>query len=99
MQERGADGLKSLTPKQQNYVRNGHRMAQRHPQGARLFSDVNRALIRLTGGRLGGTMQGVQVGLLTTTGRRSGTPSLRRELRSCPVRQSWHGAGRLSRRG
>ena len=72
MQERGADGLKGLTPKQQNYVRRGHRMAQRYPKGARLFSNANRALIRLTGRRLGGTMQGLQVGLLTTTGRRSG---------------------------
>jgi len=49
-------------------------MAQRYPKGARLFSKTNRALIRLTGGRLGGTMQGLQVGLLTTTGRRSGRP-------------------------
>lgn len=47
-------------------------MAQRYPKGARLFSNANRALIRLTGRRLGGTMQGLQVGLLTTTGRRSG---------------------------
>jgi len=72
MAESDADGLKSLTPKQQRYVRNGNRMAQRYPKGGQIFSKVNRALIRLTGGRLGGTMQEVQVGLLTTTGRRSG---------------------------
>jgi len=79
MVDRDAGGLKSLTPKQQNYVRNGHRMAQRYPKGARLFSKVNRALFRLTGGRLGGAMQGVHVGLLTTTGRRSG------RMRTVPV--------------
>lgn len=72
MLERDADGLSNLTPKQQKYVRNGHRMAQRYPWGAHLISRVNRALIRITGGRAGASMQGVEVGLLTTTGRHSG---------------------------
>ena len=72
MAEPDADDMKSLTPKQQRYVRNGHRMAQRYPKGGHVFSNVNRALIRLTGWRVGGSMQGVSIGLLTTTGRRSG---------------------------
>ena len=72
MQDLDTDAMGSLTPKQQRYVRQGHRMAQRHPKGGHLFSDVNRALIRLTRWRLGGSMQGVKIGLLTTTGRHSG---------------------------
>lgn len=72
MHESDRDAMEGLTPKQQRYVRNGHRMAQRHPTGGHLFSSVNRALIRLTRWRLGGSMQGVSIGLLTTTGRRSG---------------------------
>ena len=74
MAEPDADGLKSLTPKQQRYVRNGNRMAQRYPKGGQIFSKVNRALIRLSGWRVGGSMQGISIGLLTTTGRRSGRP-------------------------
>lgn len=74
MQEFHTDGMDSLTPKQQRYVRKGHRMAQRYPKGGHLFSKVNRALIRLTGWRMGGSMQGVRIGLLTTTGRHSGRP-------------------------
>lgn len=66
------DGLKGLTPKEQNYFRRGRRMALRYSWGPRLFSKSNRALFRLTGGRLGGQLLGVPVGLLTTTGRRSG---------------------------
>ncbi len=66
------DGLKGLTPKEQNYFRRGRRMALRYSWGPRLFSKSNRALFRLTGGRLGGRLLGVPVGLLTTTGRRSG---------------------------
>lgn len=72
MQAPDTDATAGLTPKQQRYVRNGHRMAQRHPKGGHVFSKVNRALIRLTGWRVGGSMQGVSIGLLTTTGRRSG---------------------------
>jgi F420H(2)-dependent quinone reductase len=72
MQAPDTDAMEGLTPKQQRYVRNGHRMAQRHPKGGHVFSNVNRALIRLTGWRVGGSMQGVSIGLLTTTGRRSG---------------------------
>ena len=72
MQAPDTDAMEGLTPKQQRYVRNGHRMAQRHPKGGHVFSNVNRALIRLTGWRVGGSMQGVGIGLLTTTGRRSG---------------------------
>src|SRR5580658_6921583 len=66
------DGLKGLTPKEQNYFRRGRRMALRYSWGPRLFSKSNRALFRLTGGRLGGRLLGVPVGLVTTTGRRSG---------------------------
>lgn len=72
MLEPDTDALEQLTPKQQRYVLSGHRMAQRHPTGGHLFSRVNRALIRLTGWRVGASMQGVTIGLLTTTGRRSG---------------------------
>lgn len=38
----------------------------------RAFALAHRTLYRLTGGRLGGTLRGVTVILLTTTGRRSG---------------------------
>jgi F420H(2)-dependent quinone reductase len=72
MQAPETDAMEGLTPKQQRYVRNGHRMAQRHPKGGHVLSNVNRALIRLTRWRVGGSMQGVTIGLLTTTGRRSG---------------------------
>jgi hypothetical protein len=41
-------------------------------QGQRLFSRANTALFRLSRGRLGGRLRGVPIGLLTTTGRRSG---------------------------
>lgn len=47
-------------------------MVARFPQSRRLFGGGQRTAFRLTGGRLGGTLQGVLVGLLTTTGRRSG---------------------------
>jgi F420H(2)-dependent quinone reductase len=72
MIESAADSLKRLTPQEQAYFQRGRRMAQRFPQGPRLFSRANRVLFRLTRGRLGGTLIGVPVGLLTTTGRRSG---------------------------
>jgi MGT family glycosyltransferase/deazaflavin-dependent oxidoreductase (nitroreductase family) len=72
MVERNADGLRGLTPKEQNYFRRGRRMALRFPWGPRLFSKSNRALFQLTGGRLGGRLVGVPIGLLTTTGRHSG---------------------------
>lgn len=74
MQAPDADGTASLTPKQRRYVRNGNWMAQRSPKGGHVFSTVNRGLIRLTGWRVGGSMQGIAIGLLTTTGRRSGRP-------------------------
>ncbi len=72
MVERNEDGLKGLTPKEQNYFRRGRSMALRFPWGPRLFSKSNRALFQLTGGRLGGKLVGVPIGLLTTTGRHSG---------------------------
>ncbi|MGA8939030.1 MAG: nitroreductase/quinone reductase family protein [Acidobacteriaceae bacterium] len=72
MMERSEEGLKGLTQKEQNYFRRGRRMALRFSWGPRLFSKSNCALFRLTGGRLGGRLLGVTVGLLTTTGRRSG---------------------------
>lgn len=65
-------GLEGLTQKELNYFRRGRRMALRFAWGPRLFSKSNRALFRLTGGRLGGRLLGVPVGLLTTTGKRSG---------------------------
>jgi deazaflavin-dependent oxidoreductase (nitroreductase family) len=68
------DAMEGLTPKQWRFVRKGHRMAQRHPKGGHVFSDLNRVLIRLTAWRVGASIQGVSVGLLTTTGRRSGRP-------------------------
>jgi deazaflavin-dependent oxidoreductase (nitroreductase family) len=70
--EHDADSLKGLTRKEQNYFRRGRRMALRFPRGPRLFNKVNSALFRLSGGRLGGRLVGVPVGLLTTTGRHSG---------------------------
>ncbi len=41
-------------------------------RGKQAFGAANRTLYRRSGGRLGGTMRGVPVLLLTTTGRRSG---------------------------
>lgn len=69
---RDADPLNGVTPKQQSSSRRARRMAERFPQAARLFSVANRGLFRWTGGRLGGKLAGVPIGLLTTTGRRSG---------------------------
>lgn len=66
------EGLRELTRKEQRYFRRGHRMAARFAWGPRLFSNANRAVFQLTGGRLGGTMLGVPIALLTTTGRHSG---------------------------
>jgi F420H(2)-dependent quinone reductase len=65
-------GRKGLTPREQARFRRFRRMVARFPQSRRLFGGGQRAAFRLTGGRLGGTLQGVPVGLLTTTGRRSG---------------------------
>jgi len=72
MGESGADGVTGLTPKEQRRFLRFHRMVTRFPQSRRLFNGANRAAFRLTGGRVGGTLQGVPVGLLTTTGRHSG---------------------------
>ena len=66
------DGLKGMTPKQQRHFRRSRRMLTRFPQTPRLFALAHRTIFRLTGGGLGGTMQGTPIGLLTTTGRRSG---------------------------
>lgn len=70
--ESRSDDLRELTRKEQNYFRRGRRMAVRFSWGPRLFSRANRALFRLSGGRLGSTLLGVPIGLLTTTGRHSG---------------------------
>ncbi len=67
-----ADVLEGLTQKQRDYFRRGHRMAVRSPRGTRAFCKANRFVFRLTGGRVGGRLLGLPVGLLTTTGRRSG---------------------------
>jgi F420H(2)-dependent quinone reductase len=70
--EQPIDGLEGMTPKQQRHFRRSRRMLTRFPQTPRLFSGAHRSVFRLTGGGLGGTMQGTPIGLLTTTGRRSG---------------------------
>lgn len=72
MGEGDADDLNGLTPREQRRFRRFRRIVARFPQSRRLFGGAQRAVFRLTGGRLGGTLQGVPVGLLTTTGRRSG---------------------------
>jgi F420H(2)-dependent quinone reductase len=72
MGEREADGLNGLTPKEQTRFRRFRRMVARFPRIRRVMGGGQRAAFRLTGGRLGGTLQGVPVCLLTTTGRRSG---------------------------
>ena len=65
-------GLDGLTPKELAYFRRSQSMLRRFPQGSRYFSSANRVAFRLTRGRLGGKMGGAPIGLLTTTGRRSG---------------------------
>jgi F420H(2)-dependent quinone reductase len=72
MGEGDADGLAGLTPKEQERFLRFRRMVARFPRIRRAMGGGQRAAFRLTGGRLGGTLQGVPVGLLTTTGRRSG---------------------------
>ena len=72
MMDTAAAGLDGLSPKEQAYFRRSQRMARRFPQGTRHFSNANRIAFRLTRGRLGGKVMGVPIGLLTTTGRRSG---------------------------
>jgi rifampicin phosphotransferase len=72
MQERDASGLDGLTPKQQRHFLRSRRMLTRSPRVLRFLGRAHPAIFRLTAGRLGGTMQGTAIGLLTTTGRRSG---------------------------
>lgn len=72
--EDDADGLAGLTPKERERFLRFRRMVARFPQIRRVMGGGQRVTFRLTGGRLGGTLQGVPVGLLTTTGRRSGRP-------------------------
>ena len=62
----------ALTPKQQAYFDRSQRMSSRHPGGARFFSRANRFVFAISRGRIGGSMQGAPIGLLHTTGRRSG---------------------------
>lgn len=63
---------RALTAKQQAYFDRSQRMSARHPGGARFFSRANRFVFALSRGRIGNSMQGVPIGLLQTTGRRSG---------------------------
>ena len=70
--EQPIDGLEAMTPKQQRHFRRSRRMLTRFPQTPRLLCRAHRTIFRLTAGGLGGTMQGTPIGLLTTTGRRSG---------------------------
>lgn len=72
MEQGGAEGLAALTPREQARFRRFRRMVARFPQVRRVMGGGQRTVFRLTGGRLGGTLQGVPVGLLTTTGRLSG---------------------------
>jgi len=61
-----------LTPKEQKRFNRFRGMVERFPRIRRVMGGGQRAAFRLTRGRVGGTLQGVPVGLLTTTGRRSG---------------------------
>lgn len=65
-----------LSPQEQVYFRRQLRAGQRFPAAAphflRYMSRFNRLAFRLSGGRVGGTLLGRSVGLLTTTGHRSG---------------------------
>ena len=72
MQQRETDGLEGLTPEQQRHFLRSRRMLTRSPRAFRFLGRAHPAIFRLTAGRLGGTMQGTTIGLLTTTGRRSG---------------------------
>jgi rifampicin phosphotransferase len=72
MGETDVDGLEGLTPKQQRHFFRSRRMLRRFPHTPRLFGQAHRTVFSLTGGRLGGTLQGTPIGLLTTTGRHSG---------------------------
>jgi F420H(2)-dependent quinone reductase len=64
--------LAALTPKERAYFLRSRRMLKRFPGGARLFSIAHRDFLRLTRGRIGGTLLGVPIALLATTGRQSG---------------------------
>lgn len=70
--EHSQDILESLTPEEQRYFHRGRRMVERYPKGPRYFSAAHRAVFRLTRGSFGGTVLGSPIGLLTTTGRRTG---------------------------
>lgn len=72
MVEHNEDTLEGLTPEEQRYFLRGRRMVERHPKGAGRFSAAHRVVFRLTRGSVGGTVLGRPIGLLTTTGRRSG---------------------------
>lgn len=72
MVEHKEDTLEGLTPEEQRYFQRGRRMVTRHPNGPRRFSAAHRVVYRLTRGSVGGTLMGSPIGLLTTTGRRSG---------------------------
>jgi F420H(2)-dependent quinone reductase len=68
----GQTDAAGLTPKERRRFLRYRRMITRYPRTFRLFGRAHPAMFRLTGGWLGGTMQGTTIGLLTSTGRRSG---------------------------
>lgn len=72
MVEHNEDTLEGLTPEEERYFLRGRRMVERHPKGPKHFSAAHRVVFRLTRGSVGGTVMGTPIGLLTTTGRRSG---------------------------
>lgn len=73
---RSEPDFSGLNPQEQVYFRRQLRAGQRFPALAphflRYMGRVNRLAFRFSGGRVGGTLLGRSVGLLTTTGRRSG---------------------------
>ena len=72
MTEPNTAGLSDLTAREQTLFLRSRRMSQRFRRAPRLFSRANRVLFRLTGGHIGGKLLGSPIGLLSTTGRRSG---------------------------
>lgn len=72
MEERGAGRLDGLASKLQRRLRRCRGMSTCHPRALRSFGRAHPVMFRLTGGRIGGTLQGTTIGLLMTTGRRRG---------------------------
>lgn len=67
MAEEDTSVLSSLSKKEQF----DFRLSRRFPK---FVGRANRAVYRLSGGRIGGANRGIPIGLLTMTGRRSGKP-------------------------